>query len=242
LAFLTPNDPLVLALPKDLCTPERLQLTSGRVKIIDILPSEQHTHMVIQRYLMTATHGNIAQIEQLCHKALFEQLNSFILQEYVSHNPGAWVKLLKIILEIANHWIAEGKKLPLPLEVEEKSEKKRVSSDKEVEEKLEKKRVSEDVVREYCRHHLPLRKAIGDNRLGVWRGHRWIKLDRASYEFLMLLFRSKGHPVDYVHTQTKKSNLHTLARRLRVAIEPVPSNPVYVHNKREEGYWLEHFK
>ncbi|MBL7164840.1 MAG: winged helix-turn-helix domain-containing protein [Anaerolineales bacterium] len=213
-----PQLQLVLALPPDFCNPERLKLTRGRVKIIDISPSNRHTQTTIHRYLTTATNGNIQQIEQLCTKALFEQLNSFILQEFDSPVVGAWVKFLQIILERAKHWVEGGKTLPLE------------------------GACFNGMVREYCRHYLPLKKAADDNHLGVWRGHRWIRLDRSSYDFLMLLFRSRGHPIDHIHTQTKKSNLHTLARRLRVAIEPIPSDPVYVQNIRGEGYWLEYFK
>jgi hypothetical protein len=213
-----PQLQLALALPPNLCTPERLQLTRGRAKIIDLSSSEQHTQDIMHRYLDLATNGRIQKLEELCNELLHQKLETVILREFDHPSPGAWIKLIKILLNKSKGWIDEGKKLQLD------------------------ETVSEDIVREYYRLHLPLRVILNENRLGVWRGYKWIQLDRSRYDFLMLLFSRRGRRVNHNQAQTTKSYLHTLARRLRVAIEPYPSRPIYLQSDRGEGYWLEHFK
>ncbi len=83
--------------------------------------------------------------------------------------------------------------------------------------------------------HLPLRLAAQTQQLGVWRGHRFIPLDAGPYDLLKRLAKSR---VETWGGKGGNEYLHTLASRLRKAIEPDPKNPIYVQNRRSEGYWL----
>jgi len=208
---------VVVALPLEICTPDRLELTRSRAKIIDLSPSEKHIDALLQRYLWVATSGEIQHLEQVSTKEMLLALDQFLEQEFGYASPGAWINFLNILLEKASHLTPNDQTLPLDHSC------------------------TNEAILGYYRLFLPLRKADNEDHLGVWRGHRWIRLDRASYDFLMQLFSNKGKYVDHVQTQKKKANLHTLARRVRVAIEPDPSNPIYLLNDRGEGYWIEHF-
>jgi DNA-binding response OmpR family regulator len=86
---------------------------------------------------------------------------------------------------------------------------------------------------------MPLRIDKEKTPKGVWRGLKWIPLEETSAEFLYTLSSHKGHPIDHQQLQVSKENLHTIAHRLRVAIEPDPSQPIYVKSQRGQGYWLE---
>lgn len=84
--------------------------------------------------------------------------------------------------------------------------------------------------------HLPLRLGVETQRRGVWRGHRFIPLDTGVYELLERLSKSR---VDTWGGRGGDEYLHKLASRLRKAIEPNAQNPIYIQNRRNEGYWLE---
>lgn len=77
---------------------------------------------------------------------------------------------------------------------------------------------------------------------GVWRGYKWIPLENALYEFLRILFSHQKQYVDHRLVPTSKGNLHTLARRLRLEIEPNPAETIYLKNIKGEGYWLDHIE
>ena len=82
---------------------------------------------------------------------------------------------------------------------------------------------------------------------GVWRGPRFIRLDEQPLELLKLLYRRRGHPINWDDDDLRrlagsKNNVHSIVSRTRKAIEPIPASPIYIINKRGEGgYWLENY-
>ncbi len=95
--------------------------------------------------------------------------------------------------------------------------------------------------------HMPLRLDIESH--GVWRGPYFIPLDEKLLEFLNLLLRRRGKPINFWDDLDLNSlagnanNVHSIASRTRKAIEPL-SKPYYVYlqNKRGGGgYWLENY-
>ena len=93
----------------------------------------------------------------------------------------------------------------------------------------------------YFQRHIPLR--LEATQPGVWRGPQLIPLDQQPYEFLKKLFELRGRPAPDLLQDFAGSgaNLNTLASRLRKQIEPLPNKNIYLHNRRDRGYWLENF-
>ena len=101
-----------------------------------------------------------------------------------------------------------------------------------------------------------------DGRQGVWRGPQFIALDKTLYEALRTLFLLGGAPSPeaLIRMAGNPTNLNTLMSRLRAKVEPrigpsesatgasrpksgQPSgrSELYIHNRRDLGYWLENF-
>lgn len=112
----------------------------------------------------------------------------------------------------------------------------------------------------YYTQHVPLQ--LADGRQGVWRGPQFIALDKTLYEALRTLFLLGGasSPEALVRMAGNSTNLNTLMSRLRAKVEPPfalskpatgaskpksgqPSGKpeLYIHNRRDLGYWLENF-
>jgi hypothetical protein len=102
-------------------------------------------------------------------------------------------------------------------------------------------RQSEDEIkRAFYARFMPLR--LDPHHRGVWRGSKFISLDEQPFQLLKALVQRKGSPVpsdELVRVVGSLKNVHTLARRVRQVIEPDPSAPIYLKNRRDEGYWLE---
>jgi len=90
---------------------------------------------------------------------------------------------------------------------------------------------------------------------GVWLGPKYIPLSPQLLALLEVLVSRKGRPVStedpYLHHRlnltnleraTAARNIHTLASRLRKAIEPIPNRPIYIKSRRGEGYWVENVR
>lgn len=211
-----PGLQVVMALPPVFEAADVVRLCRGRAAVLSTEVSEEHTRRVLSRYLLAATTGEIQQPEQLYAPDLLRQVQSFLQSEFPqsegSSPPiGAWLKATEILLEIA----ARASTLPLTASA------------------------FPEMRRAFYERFLPLRLAAGEEKVGVWRGYRWIPLERAAYEFLKALARGRGRPLDAESLHTSKGNLHTLASRLREAIEPEESSRIYLKNAKGEGYWLE---
>jgi len=189
-----------------------IERSRGRLGLVEMMTSKEHTREVINRHIHVATDGKLISMEQIASADLLALLSPMIENEYGEAALGAWVSVTKILLELAQ-------KGGLPVT-----------------------ETSYDEVRNtFFSQCLPLRLDPGSDRHGVWRGHKWIQLDMSVFDFLKTLWRFRGQPIDgsqlVAHISTE--NLHTLARRLRVAIEPDASQPIYLKSRRAEGYWLE---
>lgn len=99
----------------------------------------------------------------------------------------------------------------------------------------------EEAAYQFYKLHMPLR--LETTRPGVWRGPQFISLDQQPYEFLKKLFELEGKPASQLLLDLAGStaNLNTMASRLRKEIEPFPRKNLYIHNRRDQGYWLENF-
>jgi hypothetical protein len=93
----------------------------------------------------------------------------------------------------------------------------------------------------FYQRHVPMR--LETNLPGVWRGPQFIALDQQPYELIKKLFELRGRPAPDALQDLAGSgpNLNTLASRLRKQIEPLPGKNIYLHNRRDRGYWLENF-
>lgn len=189
-----------------------IERSRGRLSQVEMLVSKEHTWEVINRHIRASTDGTIISIEKISSADLLARLSLMIGHEYGQDVVGAWVSLTEILLRFVN-------KGSLPVT----------------------EAVFNEVRNTFFSQCLPLRLDLSSDRHGVWRGHRWIPLEASVFDFLKALWRSKGRPIDasQMVAQVSTENLHTLARRLRVAIEPDASQPIYLKNRRGEGYWLE---
>ncbi|MBN2386397.1 MAG: winged helix-turn-helix domain-containing protein [Anaerolineales bacterium] len=201
---------VLVALPAVYTRQELLEMARGRIGVVGLSPSYEHCQQVVNRHLACATNGTIDRLEQLASSDLVDRLRQLVEAEYGAPVPGAWVRLAGLLLERTGRPAG-----PLPAAA-----------------------YAELCLQFYARH-LPLRLEADDRQRGVWRGHRWLALEEAPFEFLKELWAHQGSPVDQTRLHWSKEYLHTLAHRLRVAIEPDPAQPVYVRSHRGEGYWLE---
>lgn len=108
----------------------------------------------------------------------------------------------------------------------------------------------EALVAFYARH-VPLRVHRKSER--VWLGDWPLELTPQLRTLLMVMVEQRGRPLEPVNEhllarlglgavseESARQTVHTLISRLRKRIEPWPAKPVYVHNRRGMGYWLEH--
>lgn len=204
---------LVMALPPTFVAREIRELSRGRTSVLEMETSLERTRQVVARYLSVATEGMIQNVEQLCSPELVTQLQNMVQDEFDAPALGAWLKVVEILLETAS----KGEKLPLKTDL------------------------FPQVLLSFYSRFTPLRFGLDTAELGLWRGYKWIPLDRAVYDFVGVLISHKGRPIDHTIAGTSKGNLHTLASRLRVAIEPNSSRTIYLKNLKGEGYWLENF-
>lgn len=204
---------VVMALPPTFTIREIRKLSRGRISVLEIKVKQEHTQKIIEHYLTVATNRKVQHIEQLCSPTLVSQLDFLVQDEFDAPVPGAWVKILELLLETAS----KGKKLPLSAGIFPK------------------------IKSSFYTRFMPLRLDSDTTELGVWRGYKWTSLDRSIYDFLALLISNKGRRVDHIAVRTTKGNMHTLASRLRNAIEPGTLKNIYLKNIRGEGYWLENY-
>jgi len=99
----------------------------------------------------------------------------------------------------------------------------------------------ETVAYHFYQRHIPLR--LETVRSGAWRGPKFIPLNQQPYELLKKLFDLRGQPNPELLQEIAGSpaNLNTLVSRLREEIEPLNGQYIYLHNRRDRGYWLENF-
>jgi len=202
----------VIALPPSIPAQKIRELSRGRVSILKLESTPDHAAKVVSRHLSAATEGSVQKAEQIFTPKLTAQLREFVQGEFGSA-VGAWLKIVEIALERIN----EIEKTTLGIEA------------------------LPDIKRAFYERFMLLRLGPEGGELGCWRGRKWIPLDRAVYDFLTVLIHHKGKRINHEMAHTTKGNLHTLAKRLRAAIEPDGGRSIYIKNIKGEGYWLEHF-
>lgn len=159
-----------------------------------------------------------AEMTDFISESLYHEMENWLVVEYGEYTPCAWVFLVETVLYLT---LAEHKQRQPPLEDNAKDELQRT----------------------FYARHIPLRLDL--EARGVWRGRKFIELTDQPLNFLKILKRHDGKPVNSEDSELlqiasrKKSNIHTIASRTRDLIEPFPK-PIYIINERKEGgYWLE---
>lgn len=183
----------------------------GRTGVVKLDWTYDQVRAVANRYVTIATERQIQSLEQLATSEILEPLEAMIENEYGTPTPQGWIALAELLLDFAL-------RLGIPITV---------SKDK--------------IQLEYFARFMPLR-LDKTNRRGIWRGPKFIPLDERPFCFVETLVRHRGTAVSSEQLKGvagSPSNVHTLARRVRAVIEPIPSEPIYLKNRRDEGYWLE---
>lgn len=171
-----------------------------------------------EKCLRAALNDQSVQLDQLIMPDALKALGERLAAEYGEVSPQGWVWLTETLLHCGGDDPASW-----PLGAD--------SADR--------------LWRDLCARHFPL-ELITEH--GVWRGPRFIPIDPQPLKLLELIWHSH-EPVNIDSpgwravqgaATNPKSLLHTLARRLRQAIEPDPSHPIYLISDRGEGgYWLD---
>lgn len=190
----------------------------GRVDFARLDWSEDLIWQIADRHLQAALSDPAARLDRLVAASALPALAEWLVAEFGGFAPQGWVWLTETVLHCARTRPAEW---------------------------LLGDGTADRVWRELCARHFPLELVTGR---GVWRGPRFIPLDPQPLRLTEILWHSR-EPVniDYPGMEallrkgkSKKGLLHSLARRVREAIEPDPSHPIYLVNDRGEGgYSLE---
>jgi hypothetical protein len=213
-----PGFALVAAVPAHVLTGTDLAAkTRGRVNVHYLEWSRDKLQEIANRSVRSATDQQ-ASLQELVTPDMWKQLESVLEKEAGGSGPGVWLGLVKILLQFAA-------KHDRPISA----------------------RYFSDVRRTYYSECLPLRLEATALQRGVWRGPGFIPLDEQPFNFLRALCKNKGQSVEFesqalLNVAGSKGNLHTLARRIRLAVEPDTKSGakwIYVKNRKGEGYWIE---
>lgn len=186
--------------------------TSGRLDITRLNYDQVTIQQILAGYMRLATGGEYSSLEKFVTTAVLEQAQEEIQAVYQEPTLAGWINWVEALFDT----IVKSKG-DIPL------------SD------------SKAITRTYYERHFPLR--LSPNRQGVWRGPQYLALDERPYELLKKLFDLRGRP-DPMTLQDlagSNENLNTLMSRLRGDIEPLKGTRIYLHNRRDQGYWLENF-
>ncbi|MBE7551040.1 MAG: AAA family ATPase [Anaerolineales bacterium] len=199
------------AIPEQAVKQARLiDRSRGRITFARLDWSIKLCREIGQRHLSAATEGKLTTLRQLANESVLARLEEQLTALYLGPSPQAWVCLTAVLLD---HYTKSGQRLVVD---------------------------SEALIRDYFVHFVPLK--IDRERLGVWRGTQFMSLEPQTFRFLEILWHHRqGSDAtrDLLAISGSKGNVNSLASRLRKRIEPVPSQPVYIHNSRNQGYWLE---
>jgi hypothetical protein len=190
----------------------------GRVNFARLDWEIDRVRAMTEKCLRAALNDQSVRLDQLITPEALKELSERLAAEYGETSPQGWVWLTETLLHCGSSDPAG-----LPVGVD--------SADR--------------LWRDLCARYFPLELIVGR---GVWRGPRFISIDPQPLKLLELIWHS-NEPVNIDSpgwqavqgaATNPKSLLHTLARRLRQAIEPDPSHPIYLISDRGEGgYWLD---
>ncbi len=209
-----PHLKVIITVPTRHWTPERARLHRDRIACFPLEYEVEAIQQTLDRYVYLVTEGVLSKMSDLCQPPLRDQFQTLVEQEFSPFSIGAYIGILETIFRfVKQHSMNE-----LPLASRHFTKLRSM----------------------FFQKYLPLRLDTANVNPGVWRGYRWIPLDPIEHEFLKEhLFR--GSVVGYQSFGGSAANLHTIARRLRMAIEPDASHPIYVLNRYGEGYYLQNY-
>jgi len=184
----------------------------GHLRIIPMYLSEADIAELVQRYLQMATGGEISTLEELANTAVLNRASKEISTLYNAPTIAGWLHWTETIL---TQYLAQPRPTPLT--------------------------DAKAAALAYYRRHVPLR--LVPQHMAVWRGPQLLSLDRQPFELLRTLFELQGQPAPDALLQIAgtQANLNTLIGRIRKIIEPIAKTNIYIHNRRDLGYWLENF-
>jgi hypothetical protein len=212
---------LVAAIPLGIVRQgEVIERARGRVSVVPLDWTVVECHHIAERHIRLATTGQDGNHSLVGYATpgLLDQMGQLIEHEFGAQVPAGWVALAETLLFLTQRAI---KPLPRPLTQKHAAEVKYA----------------------YFQRHMRLR--LDKETHGVWRGPRFIPIDDQPLNFLLLLHRRAGRPINWDDDELQdfagsKANVHSLASRLRAAVEPAPKQWVYILNSRGAGgYWLE---
>lgn len=204
--------------PETLAQSDLVRRARGRVSVTKLHWTLEQVRALANRHIIAATEQQIHALEQLAAPHLVQQLETMIEAEYGMPTPQGWSALAELLLDFASQ-----SSIPLKTQFD-------------------------DLRLAYFERFMPLRLDQTLHHRGVWRGPKFIPLDEQPFRLVEALIQKRGIPVSSEDLgrvvgmskgKSKLANLHTLAHRVREAIEPDPAKPIYLKNKRDEGYWLE---
>ncbi len=208
-----PGVMLRAVLPKSVVQQAQIEnRVGGHLRIIPIYLSEADCNELVRRYLQATTGGTVSNLEELANTAVLQRVQKELRILYNAPTAAGWLHWAETIL---TQYVAQPKSAPLTN--------------------------ANEVALAYYQRHVPLR--LVPERMAVWRGPQLLTLDRQPFELLRTLFDLQGQPAPDALLQVAgtQANLNTLIGRIRKVIEPIPKVNIYIHNKRDLGYWLENF-
>ncbi|GAB4275160.1 MAG: hypothetical protein Kow0080_24260 [Candidatus Promineifilaceae bacterium] len=192
-----------------------LSRARGRARVIRLQWTHESCRQVAERHIHLATEGAFC-LADLVDDATLAFGNRVVEEAYDAACPQGWVEFAETVL-----YLKKTQSLKRPFT----------------------KKEADLLMRTFFARHVPLK--IDAEAGAIWRGPKRIHLDEQPMALVQLLFVRRGHPINWEDEGLRrlagsKDNVYSIARRARLAIEPVPQKPVYLVNKRGEGgYWLE---
>ncbi len=213
LDFLEHSDWLLrCALPQsEVIENQVLPCVNGRLYPMRLDYNSADVQTLVSRHVQAATDGRVQTIESLADTAVLEVARQEIITLYGAETLAGWLNWVETLLYLQ----AEG-----------------IGMVKE----------AETAVLTYYKRHIHLR--LDEKKQGLWRGPQFIPLENQPFEMMKMLFEKRGNPAPEAlyHIAGSVANLNTIANRLRQKIEPIKGKTnIYLHNRRDQGYWLENF-
>lgn len=203
-----------LALPLSAITKHHIiKRDNGRINIVDCEYTDDEIVVILHRIFQTVTNNPQTSLQEFITPDLTLPIREEIIQLYGISAVAGWLNWLEILLFESTR--------PIPIEADSRLELLRYH---------------------YYQHHVQL--AFDPYQQGVWRGPQFLSLEKQPYEFLKKLFELRGQssPDELYELAGSQANLNTLTSRIRKQIEPLGSKKeIYLHNRRDLGYWLENF-
>lgn len=200
------------ALPQsDVIENQVLPCVNGRLYPMRLDYNSADVQTLVSRHMQAATDGRVYTIESLADTVVLEQARQEIITLYGVETLAGWLNWAETLL----HLQAGGGEVVTEVET---------------------------AVLTYYKRHIHLR--LDEKKQGLWRGPQFIPLENQPFEMMKMLFEKRGNPAPEAlyNIAGSVANLNTIANRLRQKVEPIKGKTnIYLHNRRDQGYWLENF-